>query len=356
MANKIFSSRLYAQFACIEMILGSFILTHRFAQFFGLLIIIFCSQFSTSEAKCIGRFVNPTTDICWKCIFPLTISGLQVASGNPSPTPNTGPICWCNRPPFNQPTPGIPIGFWEPARLVDVTRTPYCLVNMGGMQIANTGIRYRGDVGVNVDNGTHTSFYHVHWYVYPIIYWLEVLTDFLCLETSAIDLAYMTELDPLWNDDEKSFILNPEAVLFGNPIAQAACLADCAAASSNLPLNALFWCNGCQGSLYPFTGTLNDHMGGVQASLLITGRFMAKLHREGLLWGTLGVNGLCDKYPMPIIKKSQYRLQMTYPIPTSNNCYPLGHTEVVWQGGKEFPYKGSDFGYLVWRKRDCCLL
>lgn len=186
-------------------------------------------------------------------------------------------------------------------------------------------------------------------------YWLEILTDFLCLESASIDLAYLTELDPLWNDDEKSFILNPEAVLFGNPIAQAACAADCVAATADLPRNELFWCSGCQGGLYPFTGTITDHMGGVQASLLLTGKFMAKLHREGLLWGTYGIKGLCGKYPMPIIKKNMYCLQMTYPIPTTQNCYPMGHTEVMWQGGKEYPYSGSDFGYLVWRNRDCCM-
>jgi conjugal transfer pilus assembly protein TraU len=29
---------------------------------------------------------------------------------------------------------------------------------------------------------------------------------------------------------------------------------------------------------------------------------------------------------------------------------------VLWGSGKEFPYQGEDFGYLVWRKRSCCLL
>ena len=160
----------------------------------------------------------------------------------------------------------------------------------------DTGVVYRGDVNENTSDGTHNSFYHVHWYVYPIIYWLEVLADFICLDTLAIDLAYRTELDPLWNEDEKSAILNPEGGLFGNIAAQASCVADCAAATVNLPLDSLFWCNGCQGSLYPFSGTITDHMGGVQASLLVTGRFMAKLHREGLLWGTTGTQAFCEKY------------------------------------------------------------
>ena len=180
--------------------------------------------------------------------------------------------------------------------------------------------------------------------------------DFVCLEKQSIDLVYMTELDPFWNDDEKSIFINPEALIFGNPLAQMACIADCAAASVHLPLDPLFWCSGCQGSLYPFTGTVADHTGAVQASLLLTGRMMAKLHRETLLWGYMGELGLCGKYVMPIIRKNQYRTQMTYPIPQTDTCQPLGKTEVFWQGGREYPFKGSDFGYLIWRMRDCCLL
>lgn len=309
-----------------------------------------------AEGTCSGRVVNPMTDICWKCIFPIKIAGVTVVKGGADPGGVKDPICLCNRPPIPFPVPGIPISFWEPARLVDVTRTPYCLVNLGGTQISSAGIKDRGHVSNTERAGHKESFYHIHWYVYPILYWLEILTDFLCLESTSIDIAYMTEFDPFWNNDEKSGILNPEAILFGNPLAQAACIADCFAASAKLPLDPLFWCNGCQGSLYPFTGTVRDHTGGVQASLLLTGRFMAKLHREGLLRGYFGIKGLCDKYPMPIIRKSQYRTQMTYPIPQTDKCQPLGATEVLWQARREFPYKGEDFGYLIWRKRDCCLL
>ena len=55
------------------------------------------------------------------------------------------------------------------------------------------------------------------WYANPILAWLEVLLDFPCLEQGSLDLAYLTEVDPLWNDDELTLILNPEAVLFANP-------------------------------------------------------------------------------------------------------------------------------------------
>jgi conjugal transfer pilus assembly protein TraU len=320
------------------------------------IFLIFLSFSLAANSNCVGKFVNPITDICWSCLFPITIGGLRVSSAGEDTENPRDLLCRCPMriPPYIR--IGIPVSFWEPVRLVDVTRTPYCLVSLGGISLMDRGIQGRGGVGNNSGNRMRHSFYHVHWYIYPLIYWLELLTDFICLETAAFDVAYMTELDPLWNDDETAFILNPEAVLFGNPIAQAACAADCLTASAGFPLDFLFWCGGCQGSLYPYTGTITAHVGGVQGSLLAAQRMIAKLHREGLLWGYIGVDGLCDKYPMPIIRKTQYKTQMVYPIPsTSNGCHPLGRSETLWATGKEYPYQGEDFGYLIWRKRNCCL-
>ena len=149
------------------------------------------------------------------------------------------------------PVPGIPISFWEPARLVDVTKSPMCMVSLGGISLGTAPQR-----GMK-DDKEGDAFYHVHYYIYPVIYWLELLMDFMCLEAASVDVAYLTEFDPLWNDDVKTTILNPEAILFGNPIAQGACIADCMAASAGLSLDALFWCSGCQGSMYPYTGTVS---------------------------------------------------------------------------------------------------
>jgi conjugal transfer pilus assembly protein TraU len=86
----------------------------------------------------------------------------------------------------------------------------------------------------------------------------------------------------------------------------------------------------------------------------------AKLHREGLLWGTMGGSGLCGSYPMPVMDKTQYKYQMLYPIPETAKtngrcCQPYGRTTAIWGAGKSYPYKGEDFAYMVFRKKNCCL-
>ena len=201
-----------------------------------LLMVIFLPFSVQANGTCRGRFVNPITDICWSCLMPISIGGMKIGGGS-SPkkrdTKNpTSPVCMCTKGTPPLPVPGVSIGFWEPVRLVEVTRTPYCMVNLGGVALGKDNKRISSYERHNSAAGrrSHYSFYHLHYYVYPLIYWLELITDFACLEKSTFDVAYMSEFDITWNDPKMQSLLNPEAILFGNPIAQAACSLDCAAA------------------------------------------------------------------------------------------------------------------------------
>lgn len=324
---------------------------------------ILSGQASHASASCNGKFINPITDICWSCIFPISIGGFKIKSGNNRrDTKNPSSIvCGCTE--GGIPRVGVTVGFWEPIRLIDITRKPFCLVNLGGISLGYD--RHQGDFQKNYDGveSNNHSFYHTHLYIYPLISWLKLITDLGCVtKGDSVDIAYMSEYDPTYKNDAN--FLNPEVYLFANPITQAVCAADCASATISLPQDGLFWCAGCLGSIYPFSGHVAAHVGGVQASSLLSIRAIAKMHRMGLARKTStsdsSFNGeLCRNQISLKIIKSQYKLQMTYPISATKgefSCNPLGMSYAFYNSGKEFPYKGEDFGYLVWRKKNCCFL
>lgn len=310
--------------------------------------------------QCKGRFPNPITDYCWSCVFPLTLAGVRVHVNQQEDISNPGgAICACGAP---TPKIGVPVGFWEPARQVDITRTPGCLVSIGGVHLSLPFNAPMPSQSAKYQGATYTSkksFYHVNWYINPILVVIGAILDSDCLERKGFDLAYTTALDPLWSDDELLSIINWDAALFANPIAQGACAGDCVAATAGFPLNQLFWCAGCQGGLYPLNGIVTAHQGGVAASALLVQKMTAKLHREGLMWGTWGSEGLCGNYPQVLMNKQAYKMTMIYPIPQTAKidgrcCQPYGRATALWGAGKEFPIEGEDFSYMIYRKRNCC--
>ncbi|WON75530.1 conjugal transfer pilus assembly protein TraU [Serratia sp. UGAL515B_01] len=326
-----------------------------------LLATLFVSVLATSNAEakdptCDGRWVNPITDICWKCIFPMSIGNVKVASGSLPDTRNpSSPLQFCPAPPPIFQRLGLAIGFWEPFAMTDVTRAPGCMVNMGGFTIpipkAGTG------AGTKVAGEHPGTFYHVHWYKYPVISWLNIITSVGCMQGGEYDIAYLSELDPMWKDDQLALFTNPETIVFANPVAQLACMADAVAAETGMPLDPLFWCSGGHGSMYPFTGNLVNESSGLNSGILLTDRMNFKLHRQGMIWDTVGENGaVCSEYPTVIMPKSRYRYQMVNTIPDANQCHPLGRSVMGWQTGKELPTSKKNYGYLIWKKRNCVVL
>ena len=309
-------------------------------------------------SQCTGHFVNPITDVDWSGLFPLTVGDIPIWPSSKPDTKNpASPICFCSDP---IPRIGIAMGFWEPVRLADVTMKPWCFVNLGGLKLdPGFDIGHKTLAGPSAvgGKGQNAGGWQVHWYMYPLIYWLELIDNLLCLEVGGVDIAYITELDPLWQDSELTLIINPEAVIFNNPLAVAACAADCVASTLHLPIDELFWCAGCQGTMYPLNGNISAQYGHVQGSRLAADRFIFKLHREGVLWGSMGGDGLCGNYYMPILKKSQYRIQATQPVSETSgiSCPPIGASTATPGAGQMAPVIGEDFGYLIWRKRNCCV-
>jgi len=64
------------------------------------------------------------------------------------------------------------------------------MVNMGiKLSVKNQGM---GGSQMPSTDG-RGAFYYVHWYKYPVIYWLQIITSVGCVQGGEFDLAYLTK-------------------------------------------------------------------------------------------------------------------------------------------------------------------
>jgi len=307
---------------------------------------------AAASAKCGGRFFNPISDVDWRAMFPIKIGGVAVTPGEGTDTVSHFPLCFCGSP---VPRVGIKVSFWEPVKLIEVVRHPGCFPSLGGRKLPLPSFATAGTYGEGGgQRGDRTSFLHVHHFLYPVFSVLSLFSSFGCMTQGGFDLAYMTAFDPLWSNDELSFLLHPEIALVANPAAQASCAADAVAAAGGFALNELFWCAGSWGSVYPHTGN-NGATGDLPAVYALSAvKLLAKLHNELLAFKTTGEGSLCAPRPHRVIVKDQYKLQLAFPKNTQ--AFPIGRTTARWAPGKWYPGQGEDWVLVLWRKKDCCLL
>lgn len=291
--------------------------------------------------------VSIISKIDFDAMLPLRIANVPVATGHlPDPQGNLGsPICICPAPPPVFERMGITVSFFEPSLLIEVVRDAYCFPAMGfDMNITSL---LKGTEGDGRDR--YRTFYQSHFFYYPVYEILEMFIDSMCFDSSSFDLAYLTEVDPLWNSDSLSAIISPEALLFANPVTQLVCVIDSISSQFDVSLDPLFWCKGSWGSAYPMTGNTGTN-NYVEDGASVAGSLIYKLHRQGMLWES----GICGFYPAPIWRKSTYRLQLVTPI-ASPLATGIGKDGKFWASTKNIPFVAADnFAYLVFRKRKCC--
>ncbi len=317
------------------------------------------SNVTASNPTCINaQVLGPKliTDICWSCIFPIRVAGVPI-SGSSGRTPDGAvrePVCACEDN-LGVPRPGITTSMWEPARLIELQRTPGCSSVLNGTRLPFNPL-FMGHHGDGDDDQNDDSFMHYHYYAFPLMIMLDMFTGGECNAGGYVDLdlMYLSEVDPTWNNDELAFFTNPEAALVANPIAMMACVPDAISSMAGKPINQLFWCAGAWGTVYPLSGNVNGGHGVLNNSSLLSVKAIAALHRRGLAWGTVGRENMCGGSIKPVLPKEQYKFTMLHPVPETGSDHALGQSTLVWGAGRTIPSVGEDPIYTVWRWKDCC--
>lgn len=297
------------------------------------------------------------TDVPWDAMYPIRLAGVDISpSGSGAPSEATSDaFCACSDD-LGVLTPGFTSSMYEPARLIELVRTPDCMLSLNGVTTGLTDGHIRGKIGANETmEGDSKAYWNYHYYAYPLLTMLEMLDINRCSDGySSMDLLYLSEIDPTWNSPEIAFFANPEAALFANPIAVAACMADAVATTVGKPIDNLYWCAGSWGTLYPLTGFVGGKSSIATKTSLLATRSVAALHRRLLAWKTMGDDNMCSSSLYPTIPKSQYKMNMMYPVvEKSGDGHEIGESALMWGEWRNVPSE-EDAVYMLWRWNDCC--
>lgn len=305
------------------------------------------------EAACHGEFFNPISDVDWNNMYPITILGARIGKGTNPPLMYVSPVCVCPGP-FGIPSYGIGITFWEPLFIAEIERTPGCMASLGGEMVLDDYSTLQSEQVNEGDDGGPVSRMQMHWYEYPIMAMLDMMKSYGCFSTSGFNLMYMTEIDSTWQDDEWAAVFAPEATLFTSTLAQFSCSIDAVASAAGLTLDAMFWCAGSWGGVYPLSGNAGHTNSNFTSNNLVLSKFIARQSRIGLQWQTIGPTATCFSHPNPIWLKSQYRVNQVGPLKRKGNPVVIGDPGLM-----QFPTISNTptrehTTNLIWQGQQCC--
>ena len=274
---------------------------------------------------------NPITDIHWDEI------DFQVEG-----------ICICPRPPPLFFEIGIILSYWEPFLLEDTVSVAHYSAmlgqSLGSALLDELGGKNKSSDVVDIAN--ESTFAQGHAYLLPLMEGICKRYDYG---------MWWSEFDPMWQNDELSILIHPEAALYANKEMQMACMLDATAVNLGYPLDFMPWCVGSGGSAYPMTGHVdNDNI--VQANSTAAARLIYKLCRIGMICDP--AYNLCGCNPTPVWIKSHYKMHTARPANRSP-AYPIGKSAKFYDTGLNPPFRGEqgpndEFLWVVYRKQRCC--
>lgn len=299
----------------------------------------------------------------WNNAFPITVFGISAGPNSNPPRLHMRPLCKCNWrfPGLNEIPFGIGITYWLPLYIAEVTHKAGCFIALPETHIlkgyeAQSSGRNPLPSGGNSTNQNR----QVHFYIYALFKLLDLFSEILCSAgNKGFDLAYVTEIDPSWQNDLWASTFFPEGALFANPVARVACAVE--AVKINLlrsfPIDAMWWCLGSN-HMYPVSSNSGVTDSAEMTNMKALGRFLYKQHRTFFLSETIGKSAECSSNYTPRLPKQQYRVNPVFPkAERVSKPIVLGRDYKFWK----FPPSLANFpsheggAYVLWRGTQCCL-
>ena len=275
-------------------------------------------------------------------------------------------VCQCDIEDMGEFAAGFKVKMVEPIGFVETSNTPWHFVGLG-IKMDKSFLRKQG---ISRDADNNMNFRHAHFVIFPPLGWsIGLVQDYLCFERGGIfNLAYLSEVIPSYNNDVIALIEETakpiSKVWFANPVAELACAVDCASSSIGIPLNSLYWCDGCRGSVGAgdtgWAGSSNPHEAAESVAFRVINRMhayggMLKTKESFFAYNPAGSSlksTYCKARYFPLIIKDQYYIQLAKED-KSWDAEVFGKIRFHYDFKSTVTDEDANFFWL-WRERDMC--
>jgi len=275
-------------------------------------------------------------------------------------------LCTCPIENSSQMIAGFKMTIVEPIGAVEVSNTPWNFVGLG-LKLDKSITRKQGN-----SRSEDGIFRYTHFIIFPPLgMTFGLIQDFICFERGNIfNFAFLSEVLPQYNND--LIALTEEAakpvsrIWFANPVAELACSADCASSSFGKPINSLYWCDGCRGSVGAgnsgFVKKVRNRP--YEEAEMLAFRILDEMSLTGgmlktkessfsyIPTGASLKSSLCKAQYFPLIIKDQYYLQPAYGD-KGDDAEPFGKIRTHYDF-KMINKQEDDVFFWIWREKDFC--
>ena len=200
------------------------------------------------------------------------------------------------------------------------------------------------------------SFQQINMLPFPIASIISFFdpTNTICLSTDAIDTTYISDIDPLYHNDGLNnfwtLIKSPSRFLeLLVPIWEWRCLVDCLSETINVPLDAMWSCNGCSGGLGSQDTGWQKNIEPMQNAEMLAYRLIHNFH-ERMKYMDISSDA-CESITSLTIKKSQYKISLGS---AGQKPHYFGKIRFLTYDGKDSIKAKDEYSFFIWKKRKFC--
>ena len=353
---------------------------------------------------CVGKMWNPISDLDFRLMGGISVAGINFMEaperlGEP-PKHKAEAVCFCK----NGLKTGFGIGltFWMPSYINDMARQSGCMGFLNGVNILPGFISQSSgqEYNAHAQRKDGVTNMQIHWaYADVTAIAGKSLFEKCDAVTGAMSIAYMTELDFIFQNDVYSVIMTPQAsILAASPLlSQMTCGMESVANTLGgwQDWGVCAW----KGSRMPYSGTAIAKDSAQVSNMDITVKYLSRSSLLGTTMRTMGKDATCKPVYSPFYDPFQHRYQWSYPgkVATRYNvdvikwglfikdggqqsmtsvanqasslskvdstssgtgAGALGVAENIVKGlPKPLNYPSREAGYMqVWEARQCCLM